>query len=65
MTARGWEYSNTPPTDTFLDKHNSSYIGGMLEMANQPGLRDDSHRDDSETFGQQRFRYPERIEPGP
>lgn len=28
-------YSNTPETDLFLDKHKPSYIGGMLEMANQ------------------------------
>jgi hypothetical protein len=29
------KYSNTPATNTFLDKHKPSYIGGMLEMANQ------------------------------
>jgi hypothetical protein len=29
------KYSNTPATDTFLDKHKPSYIGGMLDMANQ------------------------------
>ncbi len=28
------EYSNTPATDLFLDKHKPSYIGGVLEMAN-------------------------------
>jgi len=28
-------YSNTPSTDVFLDKHKPSYIGGILEMANQ------------------------------
>src|SRR5277367_1008325 len=28
------QYSNTPATDTFLDKHKPSYIGGILEMAN-------------------------------
>src|SRR5580700_6342898 len=28
-------YSNTPETDLFLDKHKPSYIGGILEMANQ------------------------------
>jgi hypothetical protein len=27
-------YSNTPATDTFLDKAKPSYIGGILEMAN-------------------------------
>jgi len=30
----GGEYSNTPATNTFLDKNKPSYIGGMLEMAN-------------------------------
>jgi hypothetical protein len=30
----GGEYSNTPVTHTFLDKHKPSYIGGILEMAN-------------------------------
>lgn len=28
-------YSNTPGTDFYLDKRKHSYIGGMLEMANQ------------------------------
>jgi O-methyltransferase domain/Dimerisation domain len=28
-------YSNTPSSDLFLDKHNPSYIGGVLEMANK------------------------------
>jgi 2-polyprenyl-3-methyl-5-hydroxy-6-metoxy-1,4-benzoquinol methylase len=28
-------YSNTPATDVFLDKKKPSYIGGILEMANQ------------------------------
>ncbi len=28
-------YSNATETDLFLDKHKPSYIGGMLEMANQ------------------------------
>jgi hypothetical protein len=28
-------YRNTPSTDLFLDKHKPSYIGGILEMANQ------------------------------
>src|SRR5205823_13412763 len=29
------KYSNTASTDTFLDKRKSSYIGGVLEMANR------------------------------
>lgn len=28
-------YRNTPSSDIFLDKHKPSYIGGILEMANQ------------------------------
>jgi hypothetical protein len=35
LRRKGGEYSNTPATDQFLDKHKPSYIGGMLEMANQ------------------------------
>src|ERR1700688_2332523 len=35
LLREGGEYSNTPATHTFLDKHKPSYIGGMLEMANQ------------------------------
>jgi hypothetical protein len=29
------KYGNTPDADLFLDKHKPSYIGGMLEKANQ------------------------------
>lgn len=29
------QYRNTAATDIFLDKHKPSYIGGMIEMANQ------------------------------
>ena len=29
------KYANTPETELFLDKHKSTYTGGMLEMANQ------------------------------
>jgi len=29
------KYANTPAADLYLDKHKPSYIGGMLEMANQ------------------------------
>jgi hypothetical protein len=29
------EYANTPATDQFLDRNKPSYIGGILEMANQ------------------------------
>jgi hypothetical protein len=29
------KYVNTPATDFYLDKHKPSYIGGILEMANQ------------------------------
>jgi hypothetical protein len=30
----GGTYRNTPATDTFLDKHKPTYIGGILEMCN-------------------------------
>lgn len=29
------KYANMPATDLYLDKHKPSYMGGMLEMANQ------------------------------
>jgi hypothetical protein len=29
------KYSNAPDADSFLDKHKPSYVGGILEMANQ------------------------------
>src|SRR5215472_11513263 len=29
------KYANTPATDLYLDKHKPTYIGGLLEMANQ------------------------------
>ena len=32
---RDGTYYNTPATDRFLDKRKPSYVGGMLEMANQ------------------------------
>jgi hypothetical protein len=35
LRAGGGEYSNAPATDLFLDKNKPSYIGGILEMANQ------------------------------
>ncbi|HXW06423.1 MAG TPA: methyltransferase [Vicinamibacterales bacterium] len=31
----GNRYANTPDTDLFLDRHKPSYLGGILEMANQ------------------------------
>ncbi len=31
----GGKYANSPATDFYLDRHKSSYIGGVLEMANQ------------------------------
>ena len=34
LERRDGQYSNTPSTDLFLDKHKPAYIGGMLEMAN-------------------------------
>jgi SAM-dependent methyltransferase len=34
LTRDGEEYANTVETDVFLDRGKSSYLGGMLEMAN-------------------------------
>src|SRR5271170_5046227 len=35
LERRDGKYFNTPSTDFFLDKRKPSYIGGILEMANQ------------------------------
>ncbi len=35
LERREGKYANTPETDLFLDKKKPSYIGGILEMANQ------------------------------
>lgn len=35
LERKGGIYSNTPATDAFLDKRKPSYVGGILEMANQ------------------------------
>jgi hypothetical protein len=35
LTRSGDRYANAPETDLFLDKRKPSYIGGLLEMANQ------------------------------
>src|SRR3954451_3229382 len=34
LERNGGVYRNAPDSDTFLDKHKPSYIGGILEMAN-------------------------------
>ena len=35
LTRTGDVYANAPDTDVFLDKRKPSYVGGILEMANQ------------------------------
>jgi predicted transcriptional regulator len=35
LERRGQEYRNLPPADAYLDRRKATYIGGMLEMANQ------------------------------
>ena len=35
LTRSGDLYANTPETDFFLDRQKASYVGGILEMANQ------------------------------
>ena len=34
LNRTGGTYSNTPSTDFFLDYRKTSYVGGVLEMAN-------------------------------
>ena len=38
LERRDGKYSNTAETDLFLDKKKPSYIGGILEMANQQAV---------------------------
>lgn len=45
-------YSNTPEADLFLDKHKPSYVGGILEMANQRLYPSWAHLTDSLLTGQ-------------
>ncbi len=59
LERRDGNYSNTPATDLFLDKHKPSYIGGILEMANQrlypllgPPHRGAAHRPAAERSAQ-------------
>jgi O-methyltransferase domain/Dimerisation domain len=35
LDRKGGKYRNTPETDLFLDRNKATYIGGMLEMANE------------------------------
>jgi hypothetical protein len=35
LAREGHRYANTAETDLFLDRHKPSYVGGILEMANQ------------------------------
>jgi len=35
LEREGGHYRNSPSSDTFLDKHKPTYLGGMLEMANK------------------------------
>jgi hypothetical protein len=35
LTRSGDRYANAPEADLFLDRHKPSYVGGVLEMANQ------------------------------
>ena len=38
LTRSGDQYANTPETDLFLDRKKPSYVGGILEMANQAAV---------------------------
>ena len=47
------KYGNTPATALYLDKHKATYIGGMLEMANQRLYIHWSHLTEGLRTGQQ------------
>src|SRR5262245_42587388 len=69
------QYRNTPETDTFLDRNKRTYIGGMLEMANErlyafwgtltEGLRTGQPQNETKTGAPGLFEniygYPERL----
>jgi hypothetical protein len=68
-------YSNTPATDFFLDKNKQSYIGGMLQMANnrlfrfwanldeglKTGLPQNEIREEKENLFDALYTSPERL----
>jgi hypothetical protein len=75
LERRDGVYFNTPETDLFLDKRKPSYIGGILEMANQrlfghwnhltAGLRTGEQQNETRGGGQSHFKLlyadPERL----
>ena len=58
------KYANTPDTDFYLDKHKPSYIGGILEMANQRLYGHWSHLTEALRTGKQQNESKEGGEDG-
>jgi hypothetical protein len=58
------KYANTPDTDLYLDKHKPSYIGGILEMANQRLYGHWSHLTEALRTGKQQNESKEAGEDG-
>jgi len=59
------KYANTPATDLFLDKHKPSYIGGLLEMANQRLYEHWSHLTEALRTGKQQNEAKDAEGPSP
>ena len=57
------KYANTPATDFYLDKHKPSYIGGILEMANQRLYGQWSHLTEALRTGKQQNEAKDGAEP--
>jgi len=57
------KYANTPATDFYLDKHKPSYIGGILEMANQRLYGHWSHLTEALRTGKQQNESRDGAEP--
>ena len=58
------KYANAPDTDFYLDRHKPSYIGGMLEMANQRLYGHWSHLTEALRTGKQQNESKEAGEDG-
>jgi hypothetical protein len=58
------KYANTPDVDLYLDKHKPSYIGGILEMANQRLYGHWSHLTEALRTGKQQNEAKDAAENG-
>jgi SAM-dependent methyltransferase len=74
LEREGGQYSNTPETNLFLDRRKPSYVGGMLEMANDrlfgfwgsltEGLRTGQLQNEAKTGGDffdELYKDPDRL----